>query len=747
MNYANFMIYILLLATVLGAQPRGITAKFPHARKLNVVGAAPAYLPPPTPKAIPSFLAGSSDWQSRSVALDFYLPAASHVALKFDAATKSLSLLSSRATFPSTVTAAIDRAPEWVRNDLVNVLTHLEAAYQEKWANAILDASDPYVDEIAFCIAHLSPQYLMSEFASVQLLQDNARLIYENDQSLAFVKVVDYGSAATGGDYYSTTRYRKARYIDTTEVEVPREIYYWYIVHPKISDEIPAYIAPDIVESNSSHRNNITTPANGYFWRDFLFRRSDPGYTSIQQWLSSCQIIWNSFPSPPGAPPHAMNQLNRWMATSMKFTSNEERPHQPVRIYRKHIGRCGENGDLRVAAARSVLIPATSVASYSTDHVWNEFWEEKWIHWDDALNAPYMYIDSWNKKFGSVFQWRSDGYFFPVTDRYTRGHTTLRIFALDAADQPIDGAQVILYTPGLDEELWFDTYGTTDSDGQVTFLVGPDRYYYAKMRSDYGEVPPTEGKLYQVLSNGAAGETYSVVLRTASHKPEPVWGEYPAPQFTKKDYFLEIDMTLPNQILRGTDLFDDLDRSAFQFVSAPGGRCNFIMMSATDYQQFLDSKSITGFNPILQTDSSVVAFEFDGDSDLFFVWENTTMTHTLQQVAGEARLLATKDASIPKAAVLQSYPNPFNPSLSEVTLAFELPEKTSAKITIYNLLGQQVITLVDEIKYAGRHAVACDGRDATGTRVPAGVYFTRLSTRFGQSNQKFLILSAKNNPE
>ena len=68
-----------------------------------------------------------------------------------------------------------------MQNDLKNVFMHLTPDYLEKWAGAINDAVDPYVDEIAFCIAHLSPQYLMSPYASIQLIKENAELIYEND--------------------------------------------------------------------------------------------------------------------------------------------------------------------------------------------------------------------------------------------------------------------------------------------------------------------------------------------------------------------------------------------------------------------------------------------------------------------------------------------------------------------------------------------------------------------------------------
>ncbi len=674
--------------------------------------------------------------------LDAYIPAKNHLAVRFDHLTQTLQTLISEpdSLFSQTVQSAIAKAPRWLQNDLRHVFRYLRSEYQVKWADAILAAQDPYIDEVAFCIAHLSPQYLMSSYAYPQLLADNARLIYENDASLSFVRVVDYGSSQTDPDYYSTTVYRKARYIDTTEVTVPKEIYYWYIVHPKITDEIPAYINPDVVEDNYSHRNNITTAANGFFWRDFLFNRSDAGYASVKDLLKKCRVVWNAFPSPPNAAPHAMEMLNRWMGSSMKFTSNEERPHQPVRIYRKHIGRCGENGDLRVAIARSALIPAASVASYSTDHVWDEFWEEKWIHWDDAINTPFMYVDDWKKQFGTVFKWRSDGFLFPVTERYARDYCTLHIYAVDAQDRPIDGARVILYTAGLDNTMWFDTYGTTDLDGKVSFVLGVGRSYSARMSCDLGSVPESSELMLQVVSETEDGREYLAVMRTKSARPSLLWHEHAQPVFSQNSFSLDIDVTIEDQILRGADPFDDLDQNAWHFVAQSKGKCNFIVMNESEYDQYLACGEITGYNALQRIDSLASNFSFDGSSDLIFLWDNSAALHTAQHIKGAFRLYAAADPSIQKVSILSNYPNPYRPESGQTSIQFQLPVKAKTEVSIFNILGQKVITLIDAELYAGSHKVLWNGQDRNDVWVGSGVYFARVRTLQGECSQKMLVI-------
>jgi hypothetical protein len=69
----------------------------------------------------------------------------------------------------------------------------------------------------------------------------------------------------------------------------------------------------------------------------------------------------------------------------------------------------------------------------------------------------------------------------------------------------------------------------------------------------------------------------------------------------------------------------------------------------------------------------------------------------------------------------QNFPNPFNPS---TTIQFELPKSAHVTLTIYNILGQVVRTLVDEERPAGVHNVRFDAG-----RLASGVYFYRLRAR------------------
>ncbi|OGG50092.1 MAG: hypothetical protein A3F84_02590 [Candidatus Handelsmanbacteria bacterium RIFCSPLOWO2_12_FULL_64_10] len=86
---------------------------------------------------------------------------------------------------------------------------------------------------------------------------------------------------------------------------------------------------------------------------------------------------------------------------------------------------------------------------------------------------------------------------------------------------------------------------------------------------------------------------------------------------------------------------------------------------------------------------------------------------------------------------MKNYPNPFNPS---TTISYTLPEASTVRLTIYNILGQQVRTLINNRQAAGIHAVQWDGHDDAGRSVASGLYFYRLTAGEFTQTQKMLLL-------
>jgi len=82
------------------------------------------------------------------------------------------------------------------------------------------------------------------------------------------------------------------------------------------------------------------------------------------------------------------------------------------------------------------------------------------------------------------------------------------------------------------------------------------------------------------------------------------------------------------------------------------------------------------------------------------------------------------EMALPKSYSLsQNYPNPFNPSTN---IKFELPQASRVVLRIYNTLGQEVLTLVNQQMTAGVHAIQWDALDDSGVRVSSGLYIYQL---------------------
>ncbi len=93
---------------------------------------------------------------------------------------------------------------------------------------------------------------------------------------------------------------------------------------------------------------------------------------------------------------------------------------------------------------------------------------------------------------------------------------------------------------------------------------------------------------------------------------------------------------------------------------------------------------------------------------------------------------------IPKTYQLfQNYPNPFNP---ETQIRYDLPVSGQVKLTIYNILGQKVKVLVDEIQDAGHKSVFWDGRDDGGREVASGIYFYKIKAQNYLKTKKMILL-------
>lgn len=86
---------------------------------------------------------------------------------------------------------------------------------------------------------------------------------------------------------------------------------------------------------------------------------------------------------------------------------------------------------------------------------------------------------------------------------------------------------------------------------------------------------------------------------------------------------------------------------------------------------------------------------------------------------------------------LSVFPNPFNPSTN---IRCSIPERSELSLSVYNVLGQKVRALMNEMKDAGEYSIPWMGNDDTGKQVASGVYFIRMVAGSVSKSQKIMLV-------
>ena len=90
-----------------------------------------------------------------------------------------------------------------------------------------------------------------------------------------------------------------------------------------------------------------------------------------------------------------------------------------------------------------------------------------------------------------------------------------------------------------------------------------------------------------------------------------------------------------------------------------------------------------------------------------------------------------------KFALNQNYPNPFNPTTS---ISYSIPRDEFVRLSVYNMLGQKVRTLVSTRQMGNTYRVTWDGKDDNGYEVPSGVYFYNIQAGNFTSTKKMVLM-------
>lgn len=165
------------------------------------------------------------------------------------------------------------------------------------------------------------------------------------------------------------------------------------------------------------------------------------------------------------------------------------------------------------------------------------------------------------------------------------------------------------------------------------------------------------------------------------------------------------------------------------------------ILRSTDNEHF---ETISGIIPGAGTSNEQLAYTFTdvnlpaGAEKVYYVLEQVDLDGKVTRSRVAEVLLGGRFADVPKEFTTAIYPNPFNPA---TTIAYNLPDAAKVTVIVYDAIGQQIRTLINDAQTAaGRYTVQWDARDDAGRQVASGVYFAHITAGKDVRQQKMLLL-------
>lgn len=680
-------------------------------------------------------------------AIDFHLllPPLTSLVMRCDPSTLTLAdTLEPDYGLTGNARAAVQAAPRWLRPSLVDNLSELTASKQDVYADMILAPSDARLrDETAFQVAHISPGHLL--IMNPEVITGNLDSLFAIDDDLEYVQIVDYGSPDSD-DYYSTTRYKALDEGSLVEFELPREIYYWYVVHPRGTDELAKIIY-------------------GKFWREYLYYNngttsytenpdtpSDP-YPLLRDVLADIDYLWDGnrcvWPSERELSPDmcALDAVGWWVSRMLPQLASNPRPIQPNELATDHDGNCGECQDLYWAGLRTGLIPALGVMDVNEDHVWNAFWypldpagkvgdgevhsgrafgeEEEGGGWypcqvdlgggvTHAADSGCAYDkDRGASKYCSmIWNWRGDGYQQSSIETYSNS-CTLTVKAYDTQGRPVPNTDVKLLSEGWLSLMRVKGFsGITDRDGQFTTTLGEEQNYYASVYME------SLGKIIDSAASLAGSHFFVACTLKTNYKPQP----------------REIDFTTHSRF----PIEGEIDTT----LSPPPDEVSYLVF-LNNYAEM--GEVISGTVSFAGSDLHLhLKAEYDLGHCPTYSYEETLSQSAVEFAPGRLTdfiitdLAGVRALGVSESAEPRESPDLLGPTLvTDESPCFKITGCTSpVKLAIFDKLGRRIHE-TSVIPDASHNAsFTWEGR----TGQPCGVYFLQVSSANEDIVHKFVLL-------
>jgi len=277
--------------------------------------------------------------------------------------------------------------------------------------------------------------------------------------------------------------------------------------------------------------------------------------------------------------------------------------------------------------------------------------------------------------------------------------------------------------------------GDVDGDDKITTYDASLIAQYVVDQQNVAQVASwvfePEKRTYQDIAAALTNQNFTAVIRGNVHggwTPSNQLGKQMAlPELAKPVSRIDGDvLTLPVCVPVNTELLAlDLqlafpaEQLEFTGINKTTTTRDFSLIHRTTAEKV--TLSLFGLQPV-PVDSAVaeIRFKIIGNPSEAIEVNFTRFVVNTQAYQTQAATVSPEEKALPRQFFLeQNFPNPFNPV---TTIGYALPGPARVQISIFNVMGQEIRTLIDETQPAGTYQLHWDGKDRNGKEIAAGIY-------------------------
>jgi len=355
------------------------------------------------------------------------------------------------------------------------------------------------------------------------------------------------------------------------------------------------------------------------------------------------------------------------------------------------------------------------------DHVWCEiWWDGEWRGWYvDTVNNHNCAYDSdygGSKDCSCIWDWRNDGLTWDAVDYYSNT-CTFTVTVTDSTGIPIDNADVLIASEGWQtSSIYLGTWGQTDRNGQITFILGDNQNYYLRIVSDLGSFGT--GTYVEVITNSISGYDYSFDWSPEDPMPELNATEIPEGSWTK--YLIQVNFDLPADLMNGRDYY----ASPYSAYSEPlsDGTADFYIVDSANWDLYQSGEEFDCYKLLEGYTEGEVWFYAPHTDEWYIVFSGDRHHGLLTFANAEITLWEHNGTGVSELAVpLQEAVIHPNPCTTQTSISFATSAAGNAEVILYDINGRVVNTLFSDILNAGTHNLTLD---VSG--LSSGLYFMKL---------------------